>query len=452
MVTLLSPTCTTGLTMKQSGPSSILALQKEIEGRRRLIVRGGEGWKEPRSDNRCSGYVWNGTSNHTKKCDKQFGYFVRKHNCRQCGDVFCSSCCPKTQEIPVVDAEGTNMKRVCNLCYQKREQQNSKSNQKKDATPSRRNRPHANVTQKKDPTVHPSRRNPPQYKKTGRIVKIGDRLRSHYKVKGGKRSKNHCEATVTKFHADGRVGLQFTDDTFQFVTDDFIVRQLLTKPTQSTVRPSRPPVKPVPAPVGSLNNEPRQKKDWKVGDHVVLNWRGTFVTFPPLEEFQRGERGIITSEKDEDGEYRIKLDKYDADDLYFTEEMFCEPSALPRKGWRMKIKSLRLRAPPHGVSSMNGKIVVLDSCLRELSKEKREEWWTVTFLDKNTINKLKSDGRTGKLCVRLDALEPVDYIDNKLSKTRRRRLLKNRNKSILMDKFELLELCIKHGFNPANKA
>lgn len=33
-------------------------------------------------------------------CNKQFGLFLRKHHCRACGGVFCSTCCSKNTEIP----------------------------------------------------------------------------------------------------------------------------------------------------------------------------------------------------------------------------------------------------------------------------------------------------------------------------------------------------------------
>eukprot|EP01102_Stenamoeba_stenopodia_P000126 TRINITY_DN1009_c0_g1_i2.p1 TRINITY_DN1009_c0_g1~~TRINITY_DN1009_c0_g1_i2.p1 ORF type:complete len:634 (-),score=84.88 TRINITY_DN1009_c0_g1_i2:68-1768(-) len=48
------------------------------------------------------------------KCNAHFGVFVRRHHCRLCGKVFCSSCAPVT-DIPAVF--GTVPQRACTSCH-----------------------------------------------------------------------------------------------------------------------------------------------------------------------------------------------------------------------------------------------------------------------------------------------------------------------------------------------
>lgn len=48
-------------------------------------------------------------------CDGKFWLASRKHHCRNCGNVFCSSCC--NQKVPVPSQQLFEPSRVCKLCY-----------------------------------------------------------------------------------------------------------------------------------------------------------------------------------------------------------------------------------------------------------------------------------------------------------------------------------------------
>nr|DBA22800.1 TPA: hypothetical protein GDO54_013800 [Pyxicephalus adspersus] len=48
-------------------------------------------------------------------CDSKFWLASRKHHCRNCGNVFCSSCC--NQKVPVPSQQLFEPSRVCKLCY-----------------------------------------------------------------------------------------------------------------------------------------------------------------------------------------------------------------------------------------------------------------------------------------------------------------------------------------------
>lgn len=69
--------------------------------------------------------VWIPDSEVTKchKCQSAFGTFTRKHHCRQCGNIFCSTCCSKKKIVPnpaknPKEAEDANKPlRVCNPCF-----------------------------------------------------------------------------------------------------------------------------------------------------------------------------------------------------------------------------------------------------------------------------------------------------------------------------------------------
>ncbi|EQC37868.1 hypothetical protein SDRG_04889 [Saprolegnia diclina VS20] len=47
-------------------------------------------------------------------CAGGFGFLKKKHNCRVCGEVVCSSCC--TQQRPTVPVEGIKKYHICSLC------------------------------------------------------------------------------------------------------------------------------------------------------------------------------------------------------------------------------------------------------------------------------------------------------------------------------------------------
>ncbi|XP_010602060.1 myotubularin-related protein 3 isoform X2 [Fukomys damarensis] len=52
---------------------------------------------------------------HCYACDSAFWLASRKHHCRNCGNVFCSSCC--NQKVPVPSQQLFEPSRVCKACY-----------------------------------------------------------------------------------------------------------------------------------------------------------------------------------------------------------------------------------------------------------------------------------------------------------------------------------------------
>uniref|UniRef100_A0A8C5JXV1 phosphatidylinositol-3,5-bisphosphate 3-phosphatase n=1 Tax=Jaculus jaculus TaxID=51337 RepID=A0A8C5JXV1_JACJA len=52
---------------------------------------------------------------HCYACDSAFWLASRKHHCRNCGNVFCSSCC--NQKVPVPSQRLFEPSRVCKSCY-----------------------------------------------------------------------------------------------------------------------------------------------------------------------------------------------------------------------------------------------------------------------------------------------------------------------------------------------
>ncbi|XP_068767962.1 myotubularin-related protein 3 isoform X1 [Struthio camelus] len=52
---------------------------------------------------------------HCYGCESTFWLASRKHHCRNCGNVFCSSCC--NQKVPVPSQQLFEPSRVCKLCY-----------------------------------------------------------------------------------------------------------------------------------------------------------------------------------------------------------------------------------------------------------------------------------------------------------------------------------------------
>ncbi|XP_070484675.1 phosphatidylinositol-3,5-bisphosphate 3-phosphatase MTMR3 isoform X11 [Equus przewalskii] len=52
---------------------------------------------------------------HCYACDSTFWLASRKHHCRNCGNVFCSSCC--NQKVPVPSQQLFEPSRVCKSCY-----------------------------------------------------------------------------------------------------------------------------------------------------------------------------------------------------------------------------------------------------------------------------------------------------------------------------------------------
>ena len=49
-------------------------------------------------------------------CDESFGYILRRHHCRKCGDVFCSRCTVYRLVLQTQDGVEQGEQRVCSLC------------------------------------------------------------------------------------------------------------------------------------------------------------------------------------------------------------------------------------------------------------------------------------------------------------------------------------------------
>ncbi len=56
-------------------------------------------------------------------CNIKFTHFIRKHHCRQCGRVICSSCSPYRVAWDVnsgTSADSKKMERICKDCFKDR--------------------------------------------------------------------------------------------------------------------------------------------------------------------------------------------------------------------------------------------------------------------------------------------------------------------------------------------
>ncbi|XP_052901287.1 protein RUFY3 isoform X1 [Anopheles moucheti] len=72
----------------------------------------GGGWTPDKGVSKCTG------------CEKEFSMTRRKHHCRNCGKIFCSSCSEHVATLAAVDqqqqtANGSKPVRVCNHCWEK---------------------------------------------------------------------------------------------------------------------------------------------------------------------------------------------------------------------------------------------------------------------------------------------------------------------------------------------
>ncbi|KJE91537.1 hypothetical protein CAOG_02665 [Capsaspora owczarzaki ATCC 30864] len=89
--------------------------------------RGGQRWMNP--DERPTpfqleepGWRADTTCNACMACNEGFSFFVRRHHCRRCGDLFCSSCCEN--ELQVMRLGYQDPVRVCKACKPKVEREN----------------------------------------------------------------------------------------------------------------------------------------------------------------------------------------------------------------------------------------------------------------------------------------------------------------------------------------
>lgn len=78
------------------------------------------GGDSSKGDTNGAGGSWTpdkGVSN-CKGCEKEFSITRRKHHCRNCGAIFCSSCSEHTAVLPGGEAGGKPV-RVCDVCWQR---------------------------------------------------------------------------------------------------------------------------------------------------------------------------------------------------------------------------------------------------------------------------------------------------------------------------------------------
>ncbi|XP_035796230.1 protein RUFY3-like isoform X3 [Anopheles albimanus] len=72
---------------------------------------GGGGWTPDKIVSKCTG------------CEKEFSITRRKHHCRSCGKIFCSSCSEHVAPLPVAmdqqSKDGSKPVRVCDHCWEK---------------------------------------------------------------------------------------------------------------------------------------------------------------------------------------------------------------------------------------------------------------------------------------------------------------------------------------------
>jgi len=50
-------------------------------------------------------------------CQVKFNVKIRKHHCRHCGRVGCSTCLPKTRQFPIQKFAVMKPERLCSPCY-----------------------------------------------------------------------------------------------------------------------------------------------------------------------------------------------------------------------------------------------------------------------------------------------------------------------------------------------
>lgn len=61
------------------------------------------------------GWVLDSDINYCMECQNEFTFFNRKHHCRACGNVICSTCSPYKANLPTLDE--INGSRVCINCF-----------------------------------------------------------------------------------------------------------------------------------------------------------------------------------------------------------------------------------------------------------------------------------------------------------------------------------------------
>ncbi|NP_001088055.1 myotubularin related protein 3 homeolog S [Xenopus laevis] len=73
-------------------------------------------WEQvDKRDTEVTRWVPDHVAHNCYNCDSKFWLASRKHHCRNCGNVFCSSCC--NQKAPVPSQQLFEPSRVCKLCY-----------------------------------------------------------------------------------------------------------------------------------------------------------------------------------------------------------------------------------------------------------------------------------------------------------------------------------------------
>ena len=88
---------------------TIIELADEL-GKTRVTV---DTLEEFKTSVKSSEWVADHAATHCKGCDSGFSVTLRKHHCRNCGDIFCANCSQRKVMLP----SSKNPVRVCDSCW-----------------------------------------------------------------------------------------------------------------------------------------------------------------------------------------------------------------------------------------------------------------------------------------------------------------------------------------------